>query len=253
MTKIIIDTESGTLEVDGGTSTPLYGKTGFEILSDLWMKVSWNEKYSYTFTWMGRPIIQHPEDMVRLQEVLCTVKPDIVIETGVAHGGSLVYSASLMKGMGWGREVIGVDIEIRPHNRAAIEAHVLAPMIHLVEGDSVDEDTLAKVRSRISSDDTVLVILDSNHSYEHVTKELHAYGPLVTTGSYLICTDGVMREVADTPRGKPEWVTDNPANAAEDFVKDNTDFRIVSPAWQFNESRLDRVITGWPNAYLHKV
>ena len=252
MTQFTINTNDRTLEISGHGSMPLYSKAAFEILSIIWMKVSWNEKYPYTFTWLGRPIIQHPEDMVRLQEVLCSVKPDVIIETGVAHGGSLVFSASLMKAMGWGKRVIGVDIEIRPHNRRAIEAHVLAPMINLIEGDSTANDVVAKVGTLIEGNDSVLVILDSDHSYAHVTKELEAYAPFVTSGSYLVCTDGIMRDVADTPRGKAEWVADNPALAAEHFVKRNQDFSIVSPAWAFNESDLDQPITGWPSAYLRR-
>src|SRR3954451_12502458 len=128
--KITIDTDSKTFVVhDGGGNRTLnlYEREAFEVISDVWLKTSWNQKYSYTFTWMGRPIIQHPEDLVRLQETIYTLKPDVIIETGVAHGGSLIFYASLMKAMGKGRRVVGVDIEIRPHNRAAIEAHELAP------------------------------------------------------------------------------------------------------------------------------
>ncbi len=252
MTKYTIDTHAKTLNVDGGSHLPLYSKQAFELLSDVWLKVSWNEKYSYTFTWMGRPIIQHPEDMVRLQEIICDVKPDVIVETGVAHGGSLIFSASLMKAMGWGKRVVGVDIDIRPHNRKAVEEHALSPMIDLIEGDSTSAEIVDQVKSLIQPGDKVMVILDSDHSYAHVMRELDAYSPLVTSGSYIVSTDGIMRDVADTPRGTPEWATDNPANAAEDFAKANADFTVVSPAWKFNESELDQVITGWPSAYLKK-
>lgn len=252
MTKYSIDTHAKTLSVDGGSDLPLYSKQAFELLSDVWLKVSWNEKYSYTFTWMGRPIIQHPEDMVRLQEIICDVKPDVIVETGVAHGGSLIFSASLMKAMGWGKRVVGVDIDIRPHNRKAVEEHALSPMIDLIEGDSASAEIVDQVKSLIQPGDKVMVILDSDHSYAHVMRELDAYSPLVTSGSYIVSTDGIMRDVADTPRGTPEWATDNPANAAEDFAKANADFTVVSPAWKFNESELDQVITGWPSAYLKK-
>lgn len=253
MTKYSIDTDAKTLGVDGGADMPLYSKQAFELLSDVWLKVSWNEKYSYTFTWMGRPIIQHPEDMVRLQEIICDVKPDVIVETGVAHGGSLIFSASLMKAMGWGKRVVGIDIEIRPHNRKAVEEHALSPMIDLIEGDSASAEIVGQVQSLIQPGDKVMVILDSDHSYAHVMRELNAYSPLVTSGSYIVSTDGIMRDVADTPRGTPEWVTDNPANAAEDFAKENPEFTVVSPSWKFNESDLDQVITGWPSAYLKKV
>src|SRR6187397_1293200 len=120
--KLLIDTTSKSLSVDDGRALDLYGKEAFELISDLWLKTSWNQKYSYTFTWMGRPIIQHPEDLIRLQEAIFTLRPDVIIETGVAHGGSLIFYASLFKAMGHGR-VVGIDIEIRPHNRAAVEAH----------------------------------------------------------------------------------------------------------------------------------
>src|SRR6202022_4695269 len=123
--------------------------------------------------WRGRPIIQHPEDMVRLAEVIYSVKPDVIIETGIAHGGSLVYYASLLKAMGRGR-VIGVDIEIRPHNRAAMEAHELKPMITMIEGSSIDPGIVAKVKSHVKPSETVLLILDSNHSKAHVAAELEA-------------------------------------------------------------------------------
>src|SRR5512143_3749778 len=136
--RITIDTEAQTLHCDdaaGSRTLPLYSDRAFELLSRQWLKVGWNQKYPYTFSWMGRPIIQLPEDIVRIQEVVYRVKPDVVIETGVAHGGSLILSASLCKLLGNGR-VIGVDIDIRPHNRKAIEAHELFPLITLIEGSS---------------------------------------------------------------------------------------------------------------------
>lgn len=254
--KISIDTDTGTLTlVDGATTKalPLYGKEAFEAVSEIWMKLSWVQKYSYTFTWMGRPIIQHPEDLVRLQEVIYGLKPDVIIETGVAHGGSLILSASLMKAMGRGRAVVGVDIEIRPHNRKAIEVHELAPMIRLIEGDSTDPRIVAQAASHVRAGDTVLVILDSNHSREHVTKELEAYHPLVTPGSYIVATDGIMRDLSDVPRGHSSWKRDNPAQAAHDFAAAHPEFVIEQPAWRFNESALDKVITGWPDAWLRRV
>ncbi len=152
-------------------------------------------KHAYTFTWLGRPVIQIPEDLLRLQELVTRVQPDVIVETGVAHGGSLVFHAGLCKLLGRGK-VIGVDIEIRPHNRAAIEAHALAHMIELVEGDSVDPAVVAEVASRIGPDDTVLVILDSHHAREHVLAELEAYAPLVSPGSYAVAMDGYFMELA---------------------------------------------------------
>ena len=253
--RIQIDTETRQLSVTDGSAArtlDLYGKEAFDLISQLWLKTSWNQKYPYTFTWMGRPIIQHPEDLVRLQEAIYTLKPDIIIETGVAHGGSLVLSASLMRAMGKGRRVVGVDIEIRARNRKAIEAHELAPMIKLVEGNSVAPEVVRKAAEEIRPGDTVLVILDSNHSRAHVAAELEAYHPLVTAGSYIVATDGIMRDVHDVPRGTPGWITDNPAQAAEDFAARHPEFVIEAPAWRFNESALDRNITAWPSAWLKK-
>ncbi|HYD57566.1 MAG TPA: CmcI family methyltransferase [Burkholderiales bacterium] len=251
--KIVIDTEARTFAPGEGQPTlPLYGKEAFEALSDLWLKLSWVQKYPYTFTWMGRPIIQHPEDMVRLQEVIYALKPDVIVETGVAHGGSLVFSASLMKAAGRGRLVVGVDVEIRPHNRKAIEAHELAPMIRLVEGDSTAPAVVDEVARAIRPGESVLVILDSNHSREHVRRELEAYARLVTPGSYIVATDGIMREVCDAPRARPEWRHDNPAQAALDFAAAHPEFAIETPPWRFNESDLAKPITAWPDAWLRR-
>lgn len=250
--KLIIDTDAKNLVADG-RPLDLYGKEAFELISELWLKTSWNQKYSYTFTWMGRPTIQHPEDLVRFQEVFYALAPDVVIETGVAHGGSLVFYASLIKAMGKRGRVIGVDIEIRPHNRAAIEAHELAEYITLVEGDSTAPEVVAHATSGLKPADVVLVILDSNHSKDHVARELEAYRGVVSVGSYILATDGIMRLVHDTPRGKPEWLDDNPAAAALEFVQRHPDFVIEEPNWRFNESGLDRNITGWPNAWLKRV
>jgi cephalosporin hydroxylase len=251
--RIVIDTEAKTIEREGGSTLDLYGKEAFELISDLWLKTGWNQKYPYTFTWMGRPVIQHPEDILRLQEVIYSLKPDVIVETGIAHGGSLVFSAGLLKAMGAGGKVIGVDVEIRPHNRRAIESHELFDRITLVEGDSVAPSVVSMVREAIDPGDVVLVILDSNHSYAHVLRELEAYHPLVSLGSYIVATDGIMRLVNDVPRGVPSWVTDNPANAAEDFAENHPNFIIEEPRWKFNESPLDKAITAWPSAWLKRV
>lgn len=248
-----ISTADRTLTLQDGYVLDLYGKEAFELISQLWLATSWNQKYSFTFTWLGRPIIQHPEDSLRLQEAIYSLKPDVIIETGVAHGGSLVFSASLLKAMGKAGRVIGVDIEIRPHNRAAIEAHELADMIVLIEGNSVAPDIINRVAERIKPSDTVLVILDSDHSYAHVTAELEAYHGFVTTGSYIVATDGIMRDLGHLPRGKKEWAQDNPAQAAEDFAKSNPQFIVQTPAWRFNESALSLPITAWPSAWLKRV
>ncbi|NKQ39220.1 MAG: hydroxylase, partial [Methanosarcinales archaeon] len=170
--KLIIDDiqKTLTIEMDDTMRTiSLYSKEAFELISNQWLKVGWNEKYVYTFSWMGRPVIQLPEDMIRIQEIIYRIKPDVIIETGVAHGGSLIYYASLFKAMEKGR-VIGIDIEIRSHNRTAIEKHELASYITLIEGDSTDEKIVDQVKALVKPDETVLVILDSNHTKQHVLR-----------------------------------------------------------------------------------
>lgn len=252
--RIMIDTTTRRMEVTddaGAVSLDLYGEEAFRALSLLWLKTGWNLKYSYTFTWLGRPVIQHPEDMIRLQEVIHGLGPDVIIETGVAHGGSLIFSASLLKLLGKGR-VIGVDIEIRPHNRHAIETHPLAPLITLVEGDSVSRAVTGRVATHIRPEDRVMVILDSNHSKKHVLAELEAYAPLVSPGSYIVATDGIMRDLADVPRGDPNWRVDNPAAAAEEFARRHPEFVMEEPRWMFNESPLAAGVTCWPNAWLKR-
>ncbi len=250
--KIAIDTEQQTIQCDEGgqgRSLPLYSREGFELLSKLWLKVGWNQKYTYTFSWLGRPIIQLPDDMLRLQEAIYQIKPDVIIETGIAHGGSLIYSASLCQAIGKGR-VIGIDIEIRPHNRAAIEAHELFPRIDLIEGDSASPTVVQQVQERLQADETVLVILDSCHSKAHVAKELALYAPLVTPGSYLVVTDGFMQELTDVPRGDRQWQADNPVAAVREFLARDERFALETPAWPFNESQLQQNVTHWPQAWL---
>jgi cephalosporin hydroxylase len=248
---ISIDTAARTLAVDG-RKVDLYSREGFEIVSKLWVQVGWTEKYSYTFSWAGAPIIQMPEDMVRYQELIWQLQPDVIVETGVAHGGSLIYSASLCRLVGKGR-VIGIDIEIRPHNRKRVETHRFADMITLIEGSSTAPDVVAQVRKLIKPGEKVLVVLDSDHSYKHVTDELNAYAAIVTPGSYIIATDGVMKDLYDVPRGKPEWREDNPTKAAADFVTKNPAFTLEEPAWPFNESKLAERITHWPGAYVKRL
>jgi len=249
--RLTIDTETKILERDG-EKLSLYSDEAFELLSNQWLKVAWNQKYPYTFSWMGRPIIQLPEDMIRLQEVIYRVKPDVIFECGIAHGGSLIYSASLLKAMGKGR-VIGVDIEIRPHNRRAIEEHELFELITLVEGSSTDAGIIQKIKKLIKPDERVLVILDSNHTKEHVQKEMDAYHGLVTPGSYLVVTDGFMKKLADVPRGKEEWSWNNPLSAAEEFLGHHKEFELEkTPSWPFNESTLKENITHWPGAWLRR-
>lgn len=253
--KITIDTTDQVIEVEDETGKhqfPLYTREAFELLSRMWVKVGWNQKYEYTFSWLGRPIIQLPEDIIRFQEVVYRIKPDVIIETGIAHGGTLMLSASLCKAMGKGR-VIGVDIEIRPHNRQAIEAHELFPWITLIEGSSTDLKIIQNVKSMINPGEVVLILLDSNHTKQHVLAELNAYCVVVTPGSYIIASDGIMQDLYDVPRGKREWLNDNPSEAAIEFVHSHPEFVIEQPSWPFNESKLDKNITHWPGAWLRRV
>ena len=252
--RLTIDTdEKKLLREEGGerTELDLYTKEAFELISEQWLRVGWNQKYPYTFSWMGRPVIQLPEDMIRAQEVVYRVRPDVIIETGVAHGGSLIFYASLCKALERGR-VVGIDIEIRPHNRQAIEAHELFPFITLVEGSSVAPDVVRHVHSLVKPGETVLVILDSNHTRQHVADELEAYHSLVTPGSYIVATDGSMKDLWDVPRGKPEWTWDNPTAAAAEFAERHAEFVLEQPAWPFNESELTQNITHWPGAWLRR-
>ena len=252
--KLTIDNDNDLLLVeDQGeiTSMDLYSREAFDLASREWVRLGWQMKYPYSFSWMGRPVIQLPEDMIRTQEVIYRLQPDVIVETGIAHGGSLVYYASLCKAMGRGR-VIGVDIEIRPHNRKAIEAHELYDTITMIEGDSAGAEVVSQVDELVGDAQTVLVILDSNHSRAHVAAELEAYHHLVTPGSYIVATDGIMKWVYDGPRGEPEWKEDNPATAARDFVAAHPDFVIEQPHWPFNESELGTNVTHWPDAWIRR-
>ena len=250
--KIQIDTEKNVLTIEDKNSpreVDLYSREAFEIISHHWVRVGWNQKYQYSFSWFGRPIIQLPEDMIRMQEVIYRLKPDLIIETGIAHGGSLIFYASLCKAIGSGR-VLGIDIEIRPHNRKAIEEHELSSFITMIEGSSTDRKVVEKVEQKARDCRTVLVILDSNHTYEHVYGELEAYHSLVTPGSYIVATDGIMRDLHDVPRAGKNWIGDNPARAAQNFATKHPEFMIEQPAWPFNESELKNNITHWPEAWL---
>ena len=254
--QIIIDTNTQTLikteTACEKQSFPLYSDAAFKVISDLWVKTGWNAKYPYTFSWMGRPIIQLPEDVVRVQEMIFHLKPDVILETGVAHGGSLIFYASLFEAMRSKGRVIGIDIEIRPHNREAIEAHPLFDRITLIEGSSVASETVAKAKSLIQPEEKVLVILDSNHLRDHVRAELEAYCDLVTPGSFIVATDGIMSEVADVPRGTASWIEDNPSTAAREFALSHPEFELKHPPFFFNESTLDFQITHWPSAWLQR-
>ncbi|MBL8669314.1 MAG: class I SAM-dependent methyltransferase [Alphaproteobacteria bacterium] len=255
MTVISIDDKAATVTVSdekGSRVLPLASPEAFSLVSRAWLRAGWDVKYVYGFSWLGRPVIQLPEDMIRIQEVIHALRPDVVLETGVAHGGSLVFYASVMKVMGVGR-VVGVDIEIRPHNRRAIEEHPLKPLITLIEGSSVAPATVAAVKAQIKPGERVLVILDSNHTKAHVLAELDAYAPLVSVGSYAVACDGIMAQVAGGPRTKPEWATDNPTEAAKEFAATHPEFRLEEPPFPFNEGLVTERVTYWPGAFLKRV
>ena len=231
--KIVIDTAAQTLTQANDaaeTTVGLFTKEAFEALSLAWVRVGWSLQYYHNFTWFGLPVLQLPEDLLRLQEVIYALRPAVIIETGVFQGGSLLFHASLLAAMGEGK-VIGIDREIPPPTREALCRHPLAARISLIEGDSTDPEIVAQVTSLIGSAGPVLVILDSGHTREHVARELECYAPLVTGGSYIIATDGIMKDLADVPRALPEWKTDNPFEAAREFAARHPEFRQQQPPW----------------------
>ena len=252
-----IDTDARIVEVDGdgadeARTIAFADPAAFEIVSKAWLQVGWDLKHVYRYTWLGRPIIQLPEDIVRLQEVVVSVKPDVIIETGVAHGGSLILFASLCELLGNGR-VIGVERDLRPHNRAAIATHPLAHRVTIVEGDSSEEATLARVNEVLGSPERVLVFLDSSHSKQHVLSELRLFAPLVSVGSYVVVADGIIEELASAPRSTPSWGWDNPLSAIETFLAERDDFVQADPPRPFQEGEVESDITYWPGGWLRRI
>jgi cephalosporin hydroxylase len=190
-----------------------------------WFNKSCEHKYSYHFTWLGVPIIQYPQDIVALQEIVWRVRPELIIETGIAHGGSLVLSASLLEMLGGDGHVVGVDVDIRPHNRAVIEAHPMMKRISLIEGSSLAPETVARVAEHAKGRGPVLVILDSNHTHEHVAEELRLYSPFVTEGSYLIVFDTVIEDMPEAAFPDRPWGRgNNPRTALKQFLETSTRF-----------------------------
>ena len=219
-----------TLDNNGELTTlNVYSKEGLELLSNLWIKSAAQHRLMYEPTWLGRPIIQFPTDILAIQELIWNIRPDVIVETGVAHGGSLVLSASILELLGKGK-VVGVDIDIRSHNRIAIENHPLSHRIELIEGSSIDPDIFGSVCAAVSPAQTVLVMLDSNHTESHVLQELELYSQIVTPGSYIVAHDGAQAWVWDIPRGVPEWKDDHPLGAIEKFVALHPDFK-HNPHW----------------------
>ena len=205
----------------------LRGDADLAAKSRDWIRDSSRLEYSYNFTWLGRPIIQYPQDVVALQEIEWSIRPDLIVETGVAHGGSLVFHASMLELIGGSGRVVGIDIDIREHNRREIEAHPMSRRIDLVEGSSTDPAVVADIYRLASGRETVLVLLDSNHTHDHVLRELELYSPLVRRGGYLVVFDTVIEDMPpdffpDRPWGKGN----NPKTAVREFLSRNDRFEV---------------------------
>jgi len=219
-------------------------------LSRSWLNGSVKYEYSYHFSWLGRPIIQYPQDIIALQEIIWKVKPDLIIETGIAHGGSLIFSASILELIGHGK-VLGIDIDIRKHNRKEIEKHSLSRRIQMIEGSSINENIVKKVYKLSKGKKRILLILDSNHTHKHVLAEMELYSPLVTIGSYMVVFDTVIEDMpirllsgsAKRPWGKGN----NPKTAVKEFLKLNDRFKIDKDI----ENKL--LITVAPSGYLKRI
>ena len=227
------------------------------------MRASILPKYSYNFSSLGRPIIQYPQDMIAMQELIWEVRPDLILETGIAHGGSLVMSASMLALLDYcdaaeskqvldparpRRKVLGIDIDIRAHNRAAIEAHPMAHRIEMIQGSSIAPEIIEQVQAKAAGSETVLVCLDSNHTHDHVLAELRAYAPLTTVGSYCVVFDTIIEDLpagmyADRPWGRGN----NPKTAVREFLKTHPEFEI---AGQIDQKLLISVA---PDGYLKRV
>lgn len=228
-----------------------------------WMNRANSLKYSYHFNFLGRPLIQYPQDIVAMQQIIWDVKPDLIIETGIAHGGSLILNASMLALLDYcdavdsnnlfdpkasGRMVLGIDIDIRSHNRAAIEAHSMAHKIEMIEGSSIDPMIIERVRNRAKSAERVLVSLDSNHTHDHVLAELHAYADLTSIGSYCVVFDTVIEDMpADMFPNRSWGPGNNPKTAVHQFLETNTDFEIDT------EVQNKLMITVAPNGFLKRI
>lgn len=257
MKNININFESNQVTIldkqDKQTIVSLDSEEGFTAISQAMLRTGWDNKYVYSFSWLGRPVIQLPDDMIRIQELIYKVQPDVIIETGVAHGGSLVFYASLLHAIGKGK-VVGIDIDIRSHNRAAIEEHKLFPYINLIEGSSIDEKVVNEAKNQIKPDDVVLIFLDACHTKEHVLQELAQYSPLVSKNSYIVAMDGIMKDLVGAPRSDDDWAWNNPTHAAIEFVEKNKQFTIEEQIPPFNEGNIKaQALTYWPNAYIKRI
>lgn len=214
-------------------------------LSTKWIEHVSRMKYSYNFTWLGRPIIQFPQDIVALQELIWQVKPDLIIETGIAHGGSLIFSASILELLGEKGHVLGIDIDIREHNRVEIESHPMFKRITMIQGSSTDPEIAKKVYAFVKDKKKILVVLDSLHTHNHVAKELELYSPLVSSGSYLVVFDTIIEDMPnDFFQDRPWGKGNNPKTAVWEFLKKNNRFIIDKEI----ENKL--LITVAPDGYL---
>lgn len=222
-----------------GKDTDLLGATR------IWMREAAQYGYNYNFSWMGRPVIQLPQDMIAMQEIIWETKPDIIIETGIAHGGSLIFYASMLELLGKEGQVVGIDIDIRQHNRVEIEKHPMFKRIELIEGSSIDDNVIENVYRLAKGKKQVLVVLDSNHTHEHVLSELQAYSQLVTKGSYMVVFDTIVEYMPDYFNNDRPWGKgNNPKTAVDEFLKTNDRFEIDRSI----ENKL--LITAAPGGYL---
>lgn len=216
-------------------------------LTKSWILASEKYEYSYHFSWLGRPIIQYPQDIIAVQEIIWKVKPDLIIETGIAHGGSLIFSASILELIGHG-EVIGIDIDIREHNRIEIEKHPMHKRIVMIQGSSISEEVIQKVYELAKGKKKILVFLDSNHTHNHVLDEMKLYSPLVHKDSYMVVFDTVIEDISEsTPtrtNKKPWGKGNNPKTAVKEFLKTNNRFEIDKEI----ENKL--LVTVAPSGYL---
>ncbi len=210
-----------------------------------WIARTTPYKYTYNFRWMGLPVIQFPQDLLTLQEIVWAVKPELIIETGVARGGSLVFYASLLQLLGGDRRVVGIELDLRAHNRAALEAHPMFPHISLIDGSSIDAAVISRVEALAAGRGPIMVVLDSNHTRDHVLAELHAYAPLVTAGSYLVVLDTIIEAMPAELLGDRPWGPgNNPWTAVHDFLATTDRFAVDTEL----ESRL--LISVAPRGYL---
>jgi cephalosporin hydroxylase len=225
-----------------------YGNdTDFKRLSREWLFKSFSKQYEYNFTWLGRPIIQYPCDIIAIQELIWEVKPDLIIETGIAHGGSIIFSASMLEILGNG-SVIGIDIDIRKHNRNEIENHPMFKRIRILEGSSIDQVIIQQIKEIADTKQRILVFLDSNHTHDHVLNELKLYSKFVSLDSYIVVFDTFVEDLPEELSNNRPWGKgNNPKTAVWEFLKTNSDFIIDKKI----EQKL--LVTAAPDGFLRKI